>query len=225
MKIYLDYVFFINFLFDFILLVALSIVLKHNVKIIRLILGALFGGFSIFILFFRISSLLFFVLKLILGFIMVIITFKFKDLKYTINNFFYLMILSIIMGGALYLFNISNGYSNSGLVFFTNGKKSNLLVLIIISIIVLFIYIKLSKNRKKINLYYKVDLFVGKKILSLRGFLDTGNELCDPFFKKPILIVNKDIDIKTEKSIFVPFNTIDGKGLMECFFVDKVCID
>ena len=36
MKIYLDYVFFINFIFDFILLFTTKILLKRNVKIKRI---------------------------------------------------------------------------------------------------------------------------------------------------------------------------------------------
>ena len=106
MKIYLDYVFFINFIFDFILLFKTKVLLKRNVKIKRIILGSFIGTFSIFILFISMPSFIFFLSKMFFGLIMVIITFKFKDIKYTLNNFFYLMILSIILGGFLYFLNI-----------------------------------------------------------------------------------------------------------------------
>ncbi len=52
MKIYLDYIFLINFLFDFILLLGVSIVLKRNVSKLRLFLGSLFGGVSFLLYFF-----------------------------------------------------------------------------------------------------------------------------------------------------------------------------
>ena len=42
MKIYVDYVLFLNFMFDFLLLVSISLILKRQVKINRLILGAVF---------------------------------------------------------------------------------------------------------------------------------------------------------------------------------------
>ena len=112
MKIYLDYVFFINFIFDFILLFTTKVLLKRNVKIKRIILGSFIGTFSIFILFISMPSLIFFISKMFFGLIMVIITFKFKDIKYTLNNFFYLMILSIILGGFLYFLNIEAGYEH-----------------------------------------------------------------------------------------------------------------
>ena len=60
MKIYLDYVFFINFIFDFILLFTTKIILKRNVKITRIILGSFVGTFSIVILFISMPSFIFF---------------------------------------------------------------------------------------------------------------------------------------------------------------------
>lgn len=223
-KIYLDYVFFINFLFDLILIVSLSILLKHNVKLIRLIFSSLFGGFSIFIMFLNISSFLFFILKMLLGIVMVIIAFGFKNFKYTFNNFFYLIILSILLGGGLYLLNVSRGYSNSGLVFFTNGKKTNLFILLIFSIILLFFYIKKLRKNKDIDFYYNVKLYDGNSVMDLVGFLDTGNCLNDPYFKKPVLIINKGNYSFSGKKILVPFNTVNGSNIMECFLIDKIYI-
>ena len=142
MKIYLDYVFLINFLFDFILLLGISIVLKRNVSKIRLFLGSLFGGISFFIILFNISSTLFFFLKMFLAILMIIITFSYKNFKYTLNNFIYLIILSVLMGGFLHLVNIEIGYSHVGMLFFTNGKSLNLLLLIFMALLVVIIYSK-----------------------------------------------------------------------------------
>ena len=126
MKIYLDYVFFINFIFDFILLFTTKILLKRNV----IILGSFIGTFSIFILFISMPSFIFFLSKMFFGLIMVIITFKFKDIKYTLNNFFYLMILSIILGGFLYFLNIEAGYEHVGLIFYKTGKTLDIFILL-----------------------------------------------------------------------------------------------
>ena len=51
MKIYLDLLMILNFLIDFILLITVSIILKRNVSINRVMLGAFFGGISILFLF------------------------------------------------------------------------------------------------------------------------------------------------------------------------------
>lgn len=123
MKIYLDYIFLINFLFDFILLLGVSIVLKRNVSKLRLFLGSLFGGVSFFIIFFSMSSFMFLIVKMILGVLMVIICFSYKSFRYTLSNFIYLVILSLILGGGLYLINTEIGYSNVGMIFFANGNS------------------------------------------------------------------------------------------------------
>ena len=96
MKIYLDYVFFINFIFDFILLFTTKVLLKRNVKIKRIILGSFIGTFSIFILFISMPSFIFFLSKMFFGLIMVIITFKFKDIKYTLNKLIHCIVSRLI---------------------------------------------------------------------------------------------------------------------------------
>lgn len=226
MKIYLDYVFFINFIFDFILLFTTKIILKRNVKITRIILGSFVGTFSIVILFISMPSLIFFISKMLFGLIMVIITFKFKDIKYTLNNFFYLMILSIILGGFLYFLNIEAGYEHVGLVFYKTGKTLDIFILLLSSIL-LFIILskKIKKYKNKISCYKKVKIFLDDKTILLNGYIDTGNNLVDPYFNKPIFIVNKNINIFSKKFIFVPFSSLNNKGILKCFIIDKVFIE
>ena len=225
MKIYLDYVFFINFLFDMILLLGISILLKRNVSLKRIILGSVIGGLSTFILFLNINSIILFIFKILSGILMIIITFKYKNLKYTLINTIYLIILSILLGGSLYLINIEIGYEQMGFIFFTNGKSVNIFILIIISALIIFLYTKMIlKTKKEINYKYQVDIYLKTKKIKLNGYLDTGNELYDPYFNKPIIIANKGIKITSKKSIFVPFNTLNSKGLLECFFIDKIFI-
>lgn len=226
MKIYLDYVFFINFIFDFILLYATNIILKRNIKIIRIILGSFIGAFSIFILFINMPSSLFFISKMLSGLLMVIITFKFKDFKYTINNFFYLMIFSILLGGFLYFLNIEAGYEHVGMIFYKNGKTLDIFILILSSILLYIVLSKkIKKYKNKISYYKKVKIYLEDKTLLLNGYIDTGNNLCDPYFNKPIFIVNNNINIYSKKFIIVPFKSLNNTGVLKCFIVKKVFIE
>lgn len=226
MKIYLDYVFFINFIFDFILLFTTKVLLKRNVKIKRIILGSFIGTFSIFILFISMPSFIFFLSKMFFGLIMVIITFKFKDIKYTLNNFFYLMILSIILGGFLYFLNIEAGYEHVGLIFYKTGKTLDIFILLLLSILFFIIFTKkIKKYKNKISCYKTVKIFLNNKTYLLNGYIDTGNNLVDPYFNKPILIINKNIDIFSKRFIFVPYNSLNNKGILKCFIIDKVFIE
>ena len=226
MKIYIDLIIFINFFFDFMLLFFVSILLKRNINIKRLILSSLIGGISIISLFFSFNNFTLFLFKLFISIIMILVAFSYRNFKYTFDNFIYLYMVSIFLGGFLYFLNVSFSYKNIGLVFFHNGLSINFIFMIIISPIILYLYIRNNKKLKEeYSKKYNVSItFFNNRNVNLFGFLDTGNCLSDPFFKKPILIINKGIYSFSGNKILVPFNTINGDSIMECFIVDKVYI-
>ncbi len=219
MKIYLDYVFFINSLFDFILLLGISIVLKRNILKRRLFLGSIIGGLSGLIILFDISSFFFFILKLFLGFLIVVVTFSFKNIKYTMNNFFYLIILSILLGGSLYLLNIE--ISKTVLM----NNYVYVILLLLVGLIVTLVYARYMRSSKQgIVNKYNVSINNNGTRINLIGYLDTGNNLM--YRKKPVLILNKNIDINFgNKFIYVPFVTVGGSGVIKCFLVKDIIID
>lgn len=228
MRVYLDYIFFINFFFDFLILIGINKVLKRNVSIYRIILGSIFGAFSIFILFVELSNLTFTFLKILFGLIMLIISFSYKDVKYTLNNFLYLMILSVILGGFLYMVNIEVGYEHIGMIFIKNNDGLNMIILMLIAILVIVIYVKQTKKLKKhLTSSYKVTIYIKDKVYKLNGFLDSGNNLYDPYLNRPISIINKDFNINFEgcKVFYVPYKSLNHNGIIKCFIVDKIFIE
>ena len=229
MKIYIDVILFLNFAFDFLLLLSVSIVLRRNVKINRIILGAFFGSLSILLLFLKINSIELFFFKIIISILMQLISFGYKDIRYFLKNIIFLYINSIILGGGLYLLNIEFSYKNEGLVFYHNGLSINFFVLLIASPIIIYIYTKQMKSLKNNYAnYYKVDLYLKDNIcIKLNAFLDTGNKLKDPYTNKPIILINKKdliLDINEFKMVLVPFNTVNNNGLLTCIKVDKIDI-
>lgn len=155
-------------------------------------------------------------LELITIILMITIAFKYKNIRYFLTNMLYTYILSILLGGLIYLFNSK----------VTLNIYLNYLVIIILSIEVMTLYIKESKKIKNTyNNYYKVDIyFKDKEKISLIGFLDTGNNLYDPYKKRPIILVDKKYQ-KEDKFILVPYHTINGEGLLKCIKPEKVYIE
>lgn len=155
-------------------------------------------------------------LELITIILMITIAFKYKNIRYFLTNILYTYILSILLGGLIYLFNSK----------VTLNIYLNCLVIIILSIEVMTLYIKESKKIKNTyNNYYKVDIyFKDKEKISLIGFLDTGNNLYDPYKKRPIILVDKKYQ-KEDKFILVPYHTINGEGLLKCIKPEKVYIE
>lgn len=227
MKVYLDLIFITNFLFDFIILLSVSIILKRNVKIIKIVLGAFFGSITVFSLFLRFNSVSLFFFKLVISIGMLLITFSFKNIRYFFKNFYYLYMVSIIMGGVLYFINIQLSYKNIGLLFITNGFNINILISIPLSIFVLYKYIKQIKNLKtNYNKYYKITIYLKEdEKYVFNGFLDTGNKLVDPYKKYPIILVNEDKIKSSSVPILVPYRTVSGNGLLKCIKPLKVYIE
>ena len=221
MKIYLDLIFLLNFSFDFILLLTVSIILKRNVKIIRLILGSLIGGLSTFLLLFNLNNLELFLYKFFISLFMILITFEYKNLEY-------LYISSIILGGFLYLLNIEFSYKREGIVFYHNGFSINFIILIILSPIILYLYIKQIKELKNnYSYYYKINIYYKDKIIKLNSYLDTGNIIKDPYLNLPIIIINNNL-IKEEEIddfILVPIDTISNHSMLKCIKVNKIEIE
>lgn len=215
MKIYIDVVLFINFSFDLLILLTTSVVLKRNAKFYKLLLGAFVGSLSILFLFIKITNLQLFLLKIFISLLMLLISFGYKNIKYFLKNMLFLYTISIILGGFLYFLSITFSYKNTGLVFYFKGLSINYIFLFISSPTILYIYIKETKLFKQIhNNIYKVKLEIENKTYELNGFMDTGNNLIDPYFYKPIILINKKINSK--KNIIVPCSVILGQGTLKC---------
>lgn len=225
MKIYLDLIFLINFSFDTILLFTVSILLKRNIKMKKIFLGGLIGSISTLLLFLKINSFELFIIKIIISILMVLGTFSYKNIKYTINNILFLYFTSILLGGFLYYINIEYSYIQEGLIFFHTGISPNIIVLVLISPIILYIYIRQARIMKtNYSYYYEVDIFLkNKEVIKTTGFLNTGNRLKDPYLNRPIIIINKN-KIKQEITdyLLVPMNTISNNSLLKCITIDKI---
>ena len=224
MKIYLDLVFFLNFFFDFLILFGVRIVLKEHTSLKRLLLGSFVGSLTIFTLFINFNTISLLIYKIILSIFIIIVTFGKKNF---LKNFLYFYLISIILGGSLYLLNISFSYNNKGVLFFNNGFKLNIILIIVVSPIIIYLYFIENKNYK--NTYsniYNIKIYFNNSLYNLRGMIDTGNELCDPYKKRNIIIINKNVKLNTnnKKIIYVPYKALNTNGVIKCYKPDEVII-
>lgn len=226
MKVYIDLLIIVNFIFDFILLSATNYILKRSVKFYRLIAGSIIGTLSVLFLFLPLSSFTLFMLKIVTSIFMVLTTFSYHSAEYFKKNFIYLYISSIILGGIMYLLDIMLNYNNSGLVFTNNNLSLNFIVLLVLGPIIFYYYLKEHKNYKlNIQLHQQVTITINKKDYTYDAYIDTGNKLKDPYKKRNIILIyDKKLKLKYENSILVPYNTLDNNGLIKCQKPDKVKI-
>ncbi len=230
MKVYIDLILLLNFIIDFLILVTISIILRRNAKMKRILFSTFIGSLSILILFINMNNFLLFLYKLILSSILILIAFGYKDIKYFFNNLLYFYTTSIILGGFLYFLNIQIGYEKVGITFINNNFKLNFLVVGIFSPVILYIYTKQIKelrlfytNRKKVNVYLN-----NNKIVELNGYVDSGNMLTEPYGGKYVIIAhNKEISdyMRANNYILVPYKTLNYDGIIKCIVPKYVYID
>lgn len=224
MKIYLDLIMILNFILDFILLLTVGLILKRKINLTRLLLGAFFGGISILFLFININSFILFIFKILISIFMIIISYKFINIKYTLINLLYLYMSSIILGGFLYLLNIEFSYKKVGLIFINNGLSINFIFLLITSPIILYIYIKQTKNlRYNYSNYYNITVIKNNKKYDYIGYMDSGNLLVDNITNKIVILIDKRkllFDIKEFR--LIPYMSIDGHHMIKVVKIDKI---
>ena len=206
MKIYLDLILIINFIIDYLLLYGTKKILKNKTSIKRILLGSIIGSISSLLMIYQNNI----IMKILLSILIIIITFGINNI---IKNTTYFYLLSIILGGTLYLFDL-------------NIYKLNYQILLLISPILIYLYIK--ENIKYKNIYlnnYIVEIYINNKLYKLEGMIDTGNELKDPYKKRSIILVNINLDYRQFKYLFVPFNALNTQGIIPCIKPDKIIIN
>lgn len=226
MTIYIDLIILINFIIDFILLLSTAKLLKRNFKIKNILLSSLIGSTSTILLFIITNQFQITLYKLLTSIIMILITFKYNNFNYFKDNLIYLYILSITLGGTIYLLSNTITLNHNGLLFTPNGLKINIYILLIISPIILYKYITKQQHlTTEYQNYYNVEIHYNNKIIKETGFLDTGNNLKDPYFHKPIILINQTLIKDHIKTFLVPYYTINNKDLLEVFTPQKILIN
>lgn len=223
--IYLDLLIVLNFIIDCLLLISVDVLLKRKAKFPRIFVASLIGGLSIIVLFYINGSAGLLAYKFITSVLMVIIAFKYENFHYFKENLFWLYIISIILGGSIYLLNNQITLTNNALIFNSTGFTINVVLILAIGPIIIYKYLnyqkKLTFNNSNL---YEVDIYYKGITVSGTGFLDTGNKLVDPYFHRPIILVNKELLKKPVKGFFVPYKVLNDKGLLEVFKPDKILI-
>ena len=229
MKIYVDLVIILNFLVDLLLLFGVAIILRRQTTLKRLLLGAFIGGLTILSMFIEMDSISLFLVKIVISIIMCLVTFGYRNIRYTLNNLFYLYTSSIILGGGMYLINLECSYKYEGLMFYYEGLSVNLVVLLVMSPVIIYAYIKQGINLKNNYAnYYNIDIYLDSgEVISATSFLDTGNKLEDPYKRRPIILLNKDkikVDYEFHRLLLVPYDSLNNHGLLRCIIPKSIYI-
>lgn len=200
MVLYFDLVFIINMAMNFLILWFVAIVLNLKRNFWRILLGAFLGCvFLLSVLWPGFAFLQTVASKVLISFLMIIISFSPKLLRdfLKITGFFYL--ISFMVGGGafalFYFFDLRETISNSILLI---NHISIPWWILLVSAFVLFIFFKylwplIYHILQKDTLIVPIKVKFGEKILEAKALIDTGNDLHDPISDYPVVIIEYDV--------------------------------
>ena len=227
MIIYVDIIFIINFLYDYLILNSVNVILKRFKKQKYIACGSLVGSLLSFNIFFPKLNNIYIIIFICL--LMVLITFGYKNITYFKNNILYFYMVSIIYGGFIYMINLKFNQLNNEAIYYERKIIINFIGLIALSPIVYFLQLYAYKNIKnKVNNYYSLKFSIINTFYEITGLYDTGNLIKDPYKKRSVILVNKKIltcDINNKSPIYVPCNLINGSMLIKCYKPDLLVIN
>ena len=194
MTIYIDVVLIENLIMNFIILLATGIILKEEIKVIRIIIASLLGAVYSIVSYMSIleiySSM---ILKIILSVLIVYIAFNPQTMKKMWKDILIFYLTSFVFGGAafalIYIVKPQEILMKNGLFLGTYPLKTIILgsILAFIVLILAFKVVKSKITKKDMLCEIEIQLN-GQKIQTL-AMIDTGNLLKEPISNTPVIVV------------------------------------
>lgn len=202
--VYIDVVFLINFVMDGVLLWTTGWLLKRNVRLRKVALGALIGsGYGLLMFFPSLSLLTTWPGKALMSVAMIYVALPKRgmlDLLRVILVFFFVSFVfagaAVALGFAIPSTSLGKGLavSGHGLVFTTSGETLALMAAVPICIFGMQrILARIRRVQQRTNWIVSVEARFGDLTVSFNGLLDSGNQLYDPVSRRPVSFVDMDV--------------------------------
>jgi stage II sporulation protein GA (sporulation sigma-E factor processing peptidase) len=203
MVIYLDVVFAINLVIDFLLLLFTTFVLRETFRPIRFLVSACIGAlYTLFLFFPEFQTLWSIAAKIGLSILMMLVAYPWRGPLTCIKRLMAFYLVSCGLGGiayALAYFIGSASALNTGVVLVSkNIVTTNMILIALFLSPVLLTYFgkqiwkHMQQNKQLESGIWTLTMTVGGKELTCSGLLDTGNGLTDPISKMPVTVVTYD---------------------------------
>lgn len=194
MTIYVDVVLIENLLMNYIILFATGVILKVNIKHMRLVLASLIGAIYTIIAYmsaFKIYSNI--GLKFVLSVIMIYIAFNPKSVKKLFKFTLIFYLTSFVFGGVafalIYIVKPQDILRNNGLILNSDSLKV-IFISAIIAFVIIIIGFKVVKNKISAkDMYCHINIKLNHKEIETKAMIDTGNFLKEPITNTPVIVV------------------------------------
>lgn len=223
--IYLDVIFLVNFIANFMVLYITGVIIKKKIRILKVILGALLG--AVLLLAFIMLPSWFMGWKglvISVGITMGTVAIPYGEKHLTfVRTWFLSTTIMVLIGGIMnyirYLYHVSVLQLLQWLVIFSISCAC-----------VLFFVNSVRKTMKENDNIYIIQIEHGNRIILESVYLDTGNLLMDPVFRKPVLVLCENVVnqclIEEEKLVLEHYKKcgrLDYSYILSCSTQEKVC--
>lgn len=221
MTVYIDVVIIENFIINYFLILITTQIISIRVKIINIFLASLLG--SIYTLFIFLPKYSFFtsiIGKSLVVVVMMIVALKGKKISTILKGSIVFFMTSFMFVGICFFFSLMQNdyditrafviekYSSKYLLF------SGIIIYIVFNRIIFYIKDRISIS----SLIYDLEMNIDGKIIKIKGFLDTGNELIEPVTSLPVIIVERyclnNINLENKELFNIPYRVINGYSNM-----------
>jgi stage II sporulation protein GA (sporulation sigma-E factor processing peptidase) len=243
-EVYVDVLLGTNLIINYLLLLASAKL--SNVRIVRwrIAVASVVGSLYSLTIFLNLDSLvLLIMIKLISAASIVLIAFAYRDVKLFLRSIFIFFSTSFILAGgmlALWFFVTPPGLIVNNSVIYFDVSPVTLIALTVavyggISLLSLF----LSK-RKPAELTFRVTIRKNNQTVTLPAFLDTGNNLREPFSGRSVIVCREQpilpLFSAEDRTMIergdmphgfriIPYNFVMGRGIMPAFLCSEVIIE
>lgn len=218
--VYADVLFVINAVITFLILITTADLTKIESVKSRYVSGALAGGLLSFIILApEMHILIVITIRLIISILIILITFRLKNLIQFIKSVAGFFIISFIYGGIVYFLSdciaLPKVYYNNGYAYFDFSAVS--LVLITSAVFLCMKVInKILIVKNKTDEIYKVEVNNNGKTISVYALYDTGNSIRDIYNGRPVIIISlNNIESLVEESVYLGITDFFEKNDME----------
>lgn len=211
---------------DYLILRIVNSILRSGATRIRTLLGSVIGAAGICMIVLlpvQIPVLNFILTHILLDTIMLKVGCKIKDVRKLIKGVLTLYVSTYLCGGILETLIRYTGYT----FFWLSG----------LTYLFIQIGIKLYEGlkRREANLY-EVTLSEDGKHIKIKGLYDTGNQLMDPYTRKPVHVVNEEVltTLLNEEPIllnqklkphYIPYHSLGNQiGTILVITIDALCV-
>lgn len=197
LTIYVDVLFLLNMLMDYIVLSSAAIVSGRSAKKTGLLLAAAVGALYSVIIFFpqlRLFSIIIF--KILISIVIVLTAFGFVNIYSFFRIFVTYYIINAVYGGGMYAFyhftSLGSRMNESNGVYYMDLPLWAVIALTFVFYFIIKIFAKITDGRSVKRQIRRIEIRFSGVHVNVKALFDTGNTLYDPISLMPVMIVEAD---------------------------------